>query len=276
MASDSAELPRASRRPADDSSGNKAAARVLAVLGAFTGDSTSLGATEISRRLGITKSMAYRALTTLVDEGWLIRDPSSTRYQLGYRVLEFAGPAGTAPELPDLCMPYMRRMHELTGETVALTVRRGPSAVTIGGIEGRGSIARRVPLGRVVPLHISAAARAILAFLDDEEIEEYLANGPLPQVTPTSLHTAEQVWDDVKLTRDRDYAIGLFDHVRTAYGAGFPVLDRVGYPHGSVTVSGPKDRLTRQLLDELLPGLLAIAADMHRHSRLYRAVRRDI
>jgi IclR family transcriptional regulator, KDG regulon repressor len=254
-----------------EASGNKATGRVLAVLAAFTDGAASFGVSELSRRLGMNKSMVHRALATLFDEGYLIRDPSGSRYQLGYRVLELAGFASAAPDLSELCGPYMRKMFEVSGETIALTVRRGRFAVTIGGIQAPGTVARRVPIGRVVPLHISGAARAILAFLTDEEVAEYLREGELQRATPASLATAEQVWADVRLTRDQGHALGLYDHAPNAYGVAFPVLDQAGRPHGSVTVSGPKDRLTPERLDSLMPELVEVAGELNRHSRLYRA-----
>lgn len=254
-----------------DASGNKATARVLAVVSAFADGSPSLGVSELSRRLGMTKSMVHRALATLLDEGYLIRDPSGSRYQLGYRVLEFASSAHSAPELPELSAMCMREMFEVTAETITLTVRRGRGAVTIDGIEGSGTVARRVPIGRFVPLHISAAARVILAFLPDEEIAEYLRSESLAQVTSTSLATPTQVWDDVHRTRQQGHAFGLYDHAPAAFGVAFPVLDQSGRAHGSVTVSGPKDRLDPNRLAGYMPDLIRIAAVLNRRSRLYRA-----
>ncbi len=254
-----------------DTAGNKATARVLAVVAAFTDGAPSLGVSELARRLGMTKSMVHRALTTLLDEGYIVRDASGSRYQLGYRVLEFTGVTGSTPELPELCAPYMRDMFELTGETITLAVRRGPVAVTIHGIEGRGTIARRVPMGRVVPLHVSAAARVILGHLGDTEVEDYLHDRPLERVTPTTLGSPDSVWEDVRRTRERGCAYGLYDHARSAFGVAFPVLDRIGRPHGSVTVSGPRDRLTPDRLESLMPRLRAVAARLNRHSRLFLA-----
>jgi IclR family KDG regulon transcriptional repressor len=254
-----------------DGAGNKATARVLAVVAAFTGGAATLGVSELSRQLGMTKSMVHRALATLLDEGYVVRDPSGNRYQLGYRVLEFAGSAGSTPELPELCAPYMREMFEITGETVTLAARRGRHAVTIDGIQGRGAIARRVPIGRFVPLHISAAARVILGFLTDDDIAEYLRSGDLLTVTPTSLATPDQVWQDVRRTREQGYAYGLFDNAPNAFGVAFPVLDQADRPHGSVTVVGPKDRLTAERLDRFMPDLVGAAARLNRHSRLYRS-----
>lgn len=257
--------------PRPDSAGNKATARVLAVVAAFADGAPSLGVSELARRLGMTKSMVHRALTTLLDEGYVVRDPSGSRYQLGYRVLEFAGATVAAPEPPELCAPYMREMYEITGETVTLAVRRGWFAVTVHGIEGRGPIARRVPIGRVVPLHVSAAARVILGHLDDAEVAEYLRDRELEKVTPHTLGDADAVWADVRTTRRQGYALGLYDHAPSAYGVAFPVLDRVGRPYGSVTVSGPRDRLTPERLEEFLPALIAVADRLNRHSRLFRA-----
>jgi DNA-binding IclR family transcriptional regulator len=121
------------------------------------------------------------------------------------------------------------------------------------------------------PLHASPGSRAVLAFLPDEEIDAYLASGPLVRFTPTTLITRDEIWKEVEAVRERGYATALGDHLRGGNGASFPVLANDGTPHGSVTVVGPADRLTDNRLSELLPGLQLIVAELNRHSQLYPA-----
>ena len=254
-----------------DFGGNRATARVLLILSQFAGDSSAHGVSELSRELGMTKNMIHRALKTLARYGYLVRDESGTRYELGPGVLQL-GRLGLEPlNLPQLADPYLQRMRELTAETVSLAVRSGRYAVTIAGLRGRGDVARRVPFGRPVPLHASPASRVILAGLPDAEIDAFLADGPLERYTPTTLTTPEQIWDEVRLVRERGYATSYADHARGATGIAFPVLANDGTPHGSVTIAGPADRLPEERLDELRPELEEIMGELNRHSQLYPA-----
>lgn len=254
-----------------DFGGNRATARVLLILSQFARGTESHGVSELSRELGMTKNMIHRALKTLTRYGYLVRDESGTRYQLGPGVLQL-GRLGLEPlNLPVVAGPYMQRMQELTDETVSLAVRTGRTAVTIAGLRGRGDIARRVPFGRYVPLHASPASRAILACLPDDEIEAYLADGPLERYTATTLTEPDEIWEEVRRVRAEGYARGRGDHVRGATGAAFPILASDGTPHGSVTIAGPESRLPEERLDALLPQLLQLAAELNRHTQLYPA-----
>jgi IclR family acetate operon transcriptional repressor len=254
-----------------DFGGNRATARVLLILSQFADGSASRGVSELSRELGMTKNMIHRALRTLERYGYLVRDETGSRYELGPGVLQL-GRLGLEPlNLPQLAAPYLQRMQEVSHETASLAVRTPRHAVTVAGVRGRGDIARRIPFGRFTPLHASPASRAILAFLPDQEIETYLQAGPLERFTPRTLVTAEEIWAEVHAVRERGYATVFGDHVRSGNGVAFPVLANDGTAHGSVTVAGPSDRLTDERLRSIHDDLAEIVAELGRHSQLYPA-----
>jgi DNA-binding IclR family transcriptional regulator len=249
---------------------NKATARVLLVLSALAEGPETQGVTELSKTLGMTKNMVHRALSTLVRHGYAARDPSGSRYQLGPGILRLARAGLPELDLTELCVPFMRRMRELTGETVTLAVPWERSAVTVSGVRGRGVIARRVPLGRVIPLHVSPASRAILAAFPDAAVDRYL-EGPLEYFSRATLTQPAKVWAEVRAVRARGYATAIGDHWRGTNGVAFPVPAASDYPHGSVTVAGPAERLTQNALEAVLPDLVDIAGQLSRQSGLYMA-----
>src|SRR4029079_9137561 len=117
---------------------NQAAQRVLAVLSSFVGSDAACGVSELSRALGMTKNMVHRALTTLTAQGYLARDASGQRYQLGHRVLELAGADIDEFDIRTLCRPTTEELHRLSGESVFLSIIVGRSRVNVDWIEGRG------------------------------------------------------------------------------------------------------------------------------------------
>jgi DNA-binding IclR family transcriptional regulator len=255
---------------------NQATQRVLSVLSAFIGHGVR-GVTEIARALAMNKNMAHRALTVLTREGYLSRDASGERYQLGHRVLALNSCEADEFDIATLCRPYLHALHAVTGESVFLSIIVGGSRVNIDWIEARGRRVNNGQRGRSVPLHCTRMSRALLACLDDEEIADYLrAAAPLDRydaIFPaTANESAEDVWEDVRRLRRDGYLV--WRNPQQQYGAGyiaFPVLDSVDRPHALVTVGGPFERFGPDRINELLPELRELLDPLQQQGRLFPA-----
>ncbi len=223
---------------------------MLAVLSCFCGAERSLGVTELAQRLGMNKNMVHRALTTLAADGYVVRDPGGARYQLGYRVLVLRGDADEF-DIRALCRPALEELHGLTGESVFLSIIVGRSRVNVDWIEARGRRVSASQRGRSVPLHCTTMSRALLAYLDDREIADYLASAaPLTRYDAIFPETANATAQQ--------------------YGANyiaFPVLDASDRPHALITVGGPRERFGPQRIAELMPRMRAILQPLQQHCR---------
>jgi IclR family KDG regulon transcriptional repressor len=257
----------------DDQPGqfNKATVQILQVLSLYVGRRSSYGVTELSRELNISKNMAYRALSTLVREGFVVKDASGSRYELGFGVLEILDlDADLQFDVRSFCAPFLQRLHKLTGESIFLSVIVGLNHVTIDSVEAHGIRVSHNPRGLLVPLHASPASRVLLSFLSDEEITEYIrAASPLKRFTATTITDPDELWKEVALVRAQGFARGYGDHYAHATYISFPVLDSTGRPHAAITVGGPADRLTEPQVERLLPGMMEIVTDMNSQSALY-------
>jgi DNA-binding IclR family transcriptional regulator len=264
---------RTPRQPADAAvkarDQNKATTRVLAVLSSFASDTEAFGVTELSQRLGMTKNMVHRALTTLVDQGYLVRDETGTRYELGYRVVELQNPHVPDPDLRDLCAPAIHAFHRVTGETVSVCVRHGDVIVFIDGFETRKPGVWRLSVGDLRPLHSAASPRAILANLSDAEIDAYIErNSPLLLTGSDEITSREQLWEELRRIRADGFALN-FRHVRPfMVSVAFPIWAADGHIQGAIAVGGPVERFDSRL-QHVLPELRRIADELNARTRLY-------
>jgi len=240
---------------------NKATVRVLQVLSSFASDVAGYGVTELAQALGMTKNMTYRALTTLVEQGYVMRERDGSRYQLGYRVLELQNPLLVDPDFRHLSAPYVQRMHALTGESVALVVRAGDYCVLIEGIETRKHGVYRVRIGTLFNLWGPASGRVLLANESDAAIAEHLE-----KYDPGE----KGVLDEIARIRAQGYARVARATPPQMVSVAFPVFDIDGRLHGSISVGGPRERFEAQL-ERQMPELQEIIADLNRRSRLFPA-----
>jgi IclR family transcriptional regulator, KDG regulon repressor len=263
--------------PSYNRPGNKATSNVLAILSAFIDRSEPLRVSELSRLLGMTNSMVSRGLASLTSQNYVVRDPTGTKYQLGYALAEFGGLTVTAPDLHEMCRPFMHRLRDVTGATISLLVPVRDHAVCVDGLVGPGDVARRVPLGEAFPLHVTPGARVILACLPDEEIERYIA-GRAPNRDVYRPRATEEIWADVHDVRANGYAEDRGDYVpqTVATALAFPVLDINGEPHGSLTAAGSAGVFTRPKIRELLDTARRVVQQLDQISRLYSSTREPV
>ena len=255
---------------------NQAAQRVLTVLSAFIGRDHVHGVSELSRALGMNKNMVHRALTTLTREGYLTRDASGERYQLGYRALDLKGDEADEVDIRTLCRPFLDQLHLLTGESVFLSIIVGRSRVNVDWIEARGRRVSNSLRGRAVPLHCTRLSRVLLAYLSDGEIAEYLAAAtPLDRydaVFPeTANATVEEIWADIRQVRRDGHLIWSNARQYSSAYVGLPILDSADRPHALVTIGGPMERFTRAQIETQLPRMEAILAPLRQQCRLLPA-----
>jgi DNA-binding IclR family transcriptional regulator len=251
---------------------NRATGRVLDVLSEFGSTLEPMGVTEVSERLGMSKNMAFRALSTLVDQGYLIRSEAGRRYELGFRILELSNPDAAEPDLRTLAMPTMSLMQAVTGETVVLTIKAGNLVVAIDGIEANATVRSRAPVGSMFPLHASPAARVVLAAMTDDEIDEYLkSKAPLVKLAPATITDPDSIRREVRRIRKDGFAKGFGDANPDRRSLSFAILDGELRPWGSITVGGPKERFTDEKVEEVTPQLKKLMSALNEQTRLFSA-----
>ncbi|GER22735.1 transcriptional regulator [Zafaria cholistanensis] len=155
MTAEPAETKTASR-----TAGSQTLARGLEVLRAVTAARDGLSVAEVAERIGIHRTIAYRALNTLADAHMVHRGEDG-RYRGSTGLLSLASAAHQS--LRAAALPVLTDAAERLGATVALIVREGSDAVALAVVSPTGgtyhvglSEGSRHPLGR------GAAGHAIM------------------------------------------------------------------------------------------------------------------
>jgi len=247
-----------SRRPLT----SEVAERALDVLICFIGADGELGVSEIARRLNIDKSSVHRFLVALKRKGFVVDNPRTRRYGLGFRALELSRALTLQMNLEQQAIPYLRELRDAIGETAGLSVRVGSKRVHVAQVESTHEIRRTIQVGLPLPLHMGANGKVMLAFLPPEEREMILslslADGP-----PISSEAVEDLRHELDRTARRGYSITEGERVPGSRTMAAPVWtwrqDVI-----AVVVSGPEGRFTRDAAQAAVPLLLDVA---HRLTR---------
>ncbi len=131
---------------------------------------------DIIARTKLSKTTAHRILSTLVKVGWVDQEDDTGTLFLGAPFIGFAITASDRHGLRDLAQPHLQRLAQLTEDTVYLSVRVAGRALCLDQVIGAFPIRIVDPaVGDRRPLGSCAGSLALLAWLDDDQIDEVLA-----------------------------------------------------------------------------------------------------
>jgi DNA-binding IclR family transcriptional regulator len=143
------------------------------LLSAFTPARPKWKLLELSRELGWDGATTHRFLKALVDTGMLECD-EELNYRVGMLPLKLAAVSGSAEPGRQELLDRIGRIAEVTGLTTQLGVLDGDSVVILASQESTAAINAAASLGDRLPLHATAAGKAILSQLSDDEIRAIL------------------------------------------------------------------------------------------------------
>ncbi|MEU7631090.1 IclR family transcriptional regulator [Nocardia sp. NPDC049220] len=245
------------------SGGTTSAARAADVLLEFGRRSSALGVSEIARATGMSKAVAHRILTTFVECGLLLYEPSTRRYLLGPAAATLGARALDVSPLRRVAREALVELQRATGETATVSARLPGGRVYLDQVESTQEIKMTVDLGRRFDLHSGSSGRVILAHLSDEEQDDLLAQ-PLQRLTATTIVDPAELRAALRVARERGVCRSTGERQEGAGSIAAPVFGADGSVVGSVSVCGPSYRMTDDACDRYENPLVAAAQQVSR------------
>lgn len=241
-------MPRPSARFRSDQAQPSASLRsvrnAVRLLRCFSAEQPELGVTELSRRLGLSKSTVHLLLATLVAEGLVEQSPSTGKYRLtlalfnlGVQVLPRLG-----LDSPHV-LPAMEELGRLCNEAITLGILDQDACLFLQRVESTEALRVDIRVGTRVPLHASAIGKVLLAYLPEERREALLRRLELTHVTPTTVTDPAVLRAELERVRRQGYAIAAEEVFPGITSIAAPVWNYTGQVQAGLSIAGPIGRL---------------------------------
>src|SRR3954449_4659488 len=202
-----------------------------------------LTAAELTVRMGEPRTTVYRLIASLCELELIDAGSRRGTYRLGLKLLRLGGVVVASFDERPLARPIMEEIHEATGETVFLCIRRGLEAVCIDRIDGTRVQSLALKVGGTLPLHAGAASRALLAFESETLLERYLQERPLEALTPQTPTTPAQLREALAEVRRTGIAISDQDVTSGIAAVGAPIFGLDGQIRAALSTSGIREEI---------------------------------
>ena len=205
---------------------------------------------EISAALSLSPASIFRLTGVLEESGYVLREEPSRRFRLTRKLLLLAQPQHEGRSLVESCLPAMREVLRLTGETVQLCVLADHECVMIEQLPSTHPFKYIVDLGSRPPAYCAAPGKAMLAHLPEDVQTEALRAMKMEKHTERTLTSRRDLLDDFAKVRSRGFAVDQAEHFDGIHCVAAPLLDRHGHPVAAITIAGPSSRIQARRFSE--------------------------
>lgn len=214
---------------------------LLEVLAEHPGSRVS----DLATLTGNTKSLIFRLIYTLEQRGYVIKDPATRTYTLGFHTIYLGSRAQGQTALLQAAAPIMDELVGASRENVNLLVREGHHSVCVALRPSPLPVRLYAQVGRRGPLHAGGGPRVLLAFAPPD-IQDEVLSGPLETYTATTVTDPARLRAMLQAIRSTGIHQSHGDLDPESFSFAAPVFAQDGELVAALSIAGPASRLTEE------------------------------
>ncbi len=231
-------------------------------------DNEFLTVAQVARLMNINRASSHRFLSTLKELGYADKDDSS-RYFLTSKVIELGMKVLDRFEIRKIARPFLQELSNQFNETINLGYFNGEEVLTIDKIDSTEILRMDAGIGGGEPAYCTSLGKAILAFLPERQLEEYLQATELLPFTANTVTSKDKLKKELMQIKENGYAI---DDEELSIGlrcVGAPLFDHTGQARFAISLSGPSIRMGSKKIEEMRRELKEICRILSRKMGSY-------
>ena len=247
--------------------------RIVTVLELISTYAEGVGITELHKSSSLPKSTLHRILNSLIKYGYAAQSKDTKKYKLGPTFLRLSANYLHQNDLRKIATPYLKKLNQEFMETVYLVVFQNNLAICIDTHElSRNNVTYFVKQGRVLPFNTCAAAKVILAYQEEEIINELVVQKNIIKSTEKSITDPKILLKHLSKIRKIGYALCKEEMEEGVMAIAAPIWDINLKVVGSVAIVGPLNRienLEKKLIKNIKKTAYSISCEMGCNPELF-------
>lgn len=215
------------------------------------GPQEGLTLSDLARSLSASKSTTLALARTLAAAGILRDARPGPRYCLGTALIRLGDITRNQLPLGDICRPVLSDLAEQTKMTARVAICDEGYPVFIERVDGPGSVRFHTPLGQREVPHTSAAGKAILATMGEDQVRAICAATGMVRRTARTITDVDSLLANLAVVRANGFAVDDEEDAEGIFCVGAAFAGHDGSCAGAVSVTGIKGDLPAWRMNEL-------------------------
>lgn len=206
---------------------------------------TSLG--ELAEASSLNVSTCHHLIATLIARGYVLHAGRNRGYMLSLKLADLANAVTHRFDLVAFAQSDLHALNESLREAVQLAVLRETALVTQLRIDSMmPSHVEPDEVKKMKAAHATATGKAILAWLPESEMVHIVSVNGLTAYTANTITTLSGLIEELRLVRRTGYAVDNEELEENVVCYGAALRDGTGAVAGSISVSIPKSRASKE------------------------------
>lgn len=197
--------------------------------------SRGVGVTSLANTLGTTKSRIHRHLQTLVQEGYIIQQEDSERYEVGPKLIALGQTVSSNVDLMRAAYDPLMELRDALGHSAVASQIVPDGMRVMVTVPGRSPIEIGVRVGSTLSFHGSAQGKAAVAF-SSPQFQARVLRSKLELFTPQTVISPAVLAADFDLIRKQGWAVAPHQAAVGLNTLAAPIFDVAGMVCGAIGI----------------------------------------
>lgn len=233
-------------------------ARASSILEAIAKNNNHISITELSKVVDLHKSTVHRLLKSLIELGYVRQNTNDSHYELTVKLFELGASVIRQNDLIATARPYLEKLSVLSGEVVHLVIPDQTDIIYVDKVESTHTLRMHSYIGKRSPMYCTAVGKAILATQSDDAVRNFWAQISPVKHTPYTIVDIESFLQEIEQIRSKGISYDNEEHETEIRCIGTALTNYSGTVVGAISISGPKQRMSNDVLNKLIPELLEV------------------
>ncbi|POP35017.1 IclR family transcriptional regulator [Lactonifactor longoviformis] len=199
----------------------------------------SMSLNDLHKELRVSKASLLRLAYTLVQNGYLDKNPQTGNYTLTLKAYEVGISSIQNLDKISLINSTLVDLSRETGRIAQFSVEDNNQLLCLQSIgQKTSSFSIYTTVGRRSPLYCTSAGKALLSAYTNTQIIEKWETFDVKALTEHTITDIHSFLQDVSETRRRHYALDREENEYHIFCVGAPVMGHSNLPLGAISVSG--------------------------------------
>lgn len=218
---------------------NRTVQRAVDIMSYISAHPDGVSIDELCEQLSLPKTSAYDILVTLVHAKMLsVRPGARQMYQTGITAYRIGMSYPNADDELKLIGDALKDLALESGRTAFFGKLSGNEVLYILKEVPENPIITTATVGSTAPLYCTSLGKILLTYLPEEQTRELINSLQITPRTELTVKNRRELRDELRLTRERGYALDFREFEEHMVCASAPVYRKDASLAGAVSISG--------------------------------------
>jgi len=222
--------------------------RAIGILNLFRKTRNPIGISEMAASLNLAKTTVHGLVSTLEQNGFLLKDSATRKYRLGFALYELGSIQMSHLEINQRSVIPLQNLANRLNRICRIAIWDRDSIMVTMNIQPQGHESTTRQFGPRLPGYCTALGKAILASMPASDFTAYLDRTELIAYTPSTIVDRKTLERDLQEIKDRGFSISNQEVLLHQVGLGAPVLKTGGEVAGAISTRLESEELNSEFM----------------------------